>query len=624
MIRKSGVVVVLIFIILVILFNLFFLNIIIKSSLIKTGEAIFKAKTEIKKVNANVFTGKILIQNISVGDKNKEFKNLFEIDKINLQVKIPQLFNKKIIIDAVEVENFALSTDRKESGFLPPKKIKRIEKQEKEKKPGLLDKLASKVEEKAKQEIKKMPISKLTGIKNIKNINIKDKIKLENLESINKINEAKQNIEIKKQNIKLSIENLNIDKRADTVKNKAEKLKDFKLNSAQDIPEAQKKLQELEEIKRELNSLNNDINNTKNQITDFASYTNNELKEINLVKERDIDNVMKSINLNILNAGELEKAILGPVWYERVKTVLNLFTLAQKYIPAGGKKDKNDKKKTLEQKREKGTLVVFVKEKSLPNFWIKKINLSVNKSNDNFFIKGSINDICTEQAIIEKSLIFSLIAEKGKHTYSLKGKIDHIENINDFIEIKAENLEPKISGIESVDLGNVKMKIGSNSFELLGKNTDDKISITGTMNLNNITYEKKEEDITYQVLSGIDRIKILLNISFKDDAGISISSDLLEKIRKSIDKIYGKKIAEIKAKINSEIEKQIKSKMKELQDVIAKDNKELAGILNTDMNKVKSVEGYIDSIKGNIEKQIKDSQSKVLEEKKKDIMKMFK
>ncbi len=624
MIRKSGVIAVLVFIILVLLFNFLFLNIIIKSSLVKAGEVIFGAKTEIKNVSANLFTGKILIQNLSVGDKNKEFKNLFEIDKINFQVRIKPLFSKNIIIDTVEVENLVLATDRKTSGFLSPEKIKKIEKQKKEKKPGILDKLTLKVEEKAKQEIKKMPVLKATDVRDIKNIDIKDKIKLENLESIKKINEAKQNIETKKQNIKINIENLNIEKRADDVKSKAEKLKDFKLNSPQDIPEAQKKLKELDEIKKELGALNNDINNTKNQITDFTSFTGSKLKEINLAKEKDVDNVMKSINLNILNAGELEKAILGPLWYERVMTVLNLFNLAKKYLPAGGKKDKKDKKKTLEQKREKGTLIVFVKEKTLPDFWIKKINLSANKSGDGFFMKGNINDICMEQVIIGKPLTFSLVAEKGKQTYSLKGKFDHIENINDSLEFKAENLDSKISDIENVDLGNVKMKIGSNSFELSGKSTDDKISIAGTMNLNNITYEKKEEDITYQVLSGIDKIKILLSISFKDDAGISISSDLLEKIKKSIDKIYGKKVAEIKAKINSEIENKIKGKIKELQDSISKDNKELAGILNTDMNKVRSVEGYIDSIKANIEKQIKDSQGKALEEKKKDIMKMFK
>lgn len=621
MIRKSGLILVTVFIVLIILFDLIFANLLLKSALVKAGESIFGAKTEIKSVNLKIFSGKIDIKNLTVGDKKNEFKNLFEISQISFKVNIMPLFSKKVIIDNIEVENLALSTDRKTSGFLPPKKLEKIEKQKKEKKPGVIDNLSIKLQEKAKEEIKKMPVSKAGDIKDIKNIDLKDKIKPENLESIKRINQAKQNIEEKKQSIKTDIDNLNIGQRADAIKVKAESLKDFKINSPADIPEAQKKIQELDEIKKELGAIKSDVNKAKDKITGFIGFCDNELKEVNMAKEKDIDNIMKNINLNILNANELEKAIIGPVWYERVQTILNLFTLAKKYIPVGGKKDKN---KVLEKKREKGTEVVFIKERMLPDFWIKKINISANKSGDGFYLTGNIQDICTEQVITGKPIIFSLLAEKSKKFYSLKGKIDHIEKINDYIEFKAEGLDAKTAGIEKLDIGNVKIKVGTTGFELAGKNTDEKISISGTMNLNNLSYEKNEADLVYQVLSGIDRIKINLNVGFKDAAEISISSDLLDKIKKSIDKIYGKKVTEIKSKINSEIEKQIKEKINELKNSITKNNKELSGIFNSNTDKVKSVEDYIESIKNNITKQIKETQGKAVDDKKKDLLKMFK
>ena len=520
MIRKSGILIVSLFIIIILLFNFIFLNLIIKTSIIKAGELLFGAKTEIKKVDVNLFSGKILIQNLTVGDKKNEYKNLFETEKINLKVEILPFFSKKILIDAVEIENLALSTERKTSGFLPPKKVKKIEKYKKEKKPGIIDNLTMKIEEKAKQEIKKMPISKISDFKDIKDVNLKEKIKSENFESIKRINVAKQNINEQKQNIKTEIENINVGQRADAIKNKAEKLKDFKINSIQEIPEAQKKLQELDEIKKELNTIHTDINNIKNRVNSFSEYCNSELKEINMAKDKDIENVMKNINLNLLNINELEKAIIGPVWYKRVETILNLFAISKKYIPSGGKKNKN---KVLEKKREKGTLVVFIKEKMLPDFWIKKINISARKGGENFYLKGNIENICTEQVIIGKPMVFSLLAEKGKKSYSLMGKIDHIENINDSVIFKAEGLDGKISGIEKIDLGNVKIKTGIIGFELSGKSSDDNVSISGNINLNNLSYEKETEDITYQILSDIDKIKIMVNIAFKEGPDINIS-----------------------------------------------------------------------------------------------------
>jgi len=620
MVRKSGVIVSLIFIILILLFNLIFINMIVKGALVKAGEAIFGAKTEIEKVKVDLFKGKVLLEKLSVGDKNNEFKNLFEIEKINLGFEILPLLSKKIIIDNVDVLNLLLNSDRKTSGFLPPKKIKKQE-EKKEKKPGLIDKLSAKLEDKAKQEIKKMPVLKMADKKEIANVDLKKYISIDNLESSKKIKEAKKNLETRKEEIKTNLQNLNIEKRAAEIKAKAENLKNFKINSAQDIPEAQKKLQELDAIKKEAESLNNDLNNAKNQITDFSNYANNQIKEVNAAKEKDIDSIMKNMNLNMLNASELEKALIGPVWYNRVNSVINLFNMAKKYIPKGEKKDK---KKVVEHKREKGREVVFIAPKMLPNFWIKKINISVSKK-DGFFVKGNIEDVCTEQVVIEKPLVFSLIASTGDKIYSMSGKINHIESINDIIELKADGLSGAMVGLNNVDLGNVNMKNCTVGFNLLGANVDDTITINGTIGLKQISWMKKEEDITYQVLSGIDKININLMLSMGNNTeNIAISSDILEKIKSSIQKVYGKKIAEIRNKVNKEIEIKIKEQMKGLTDSIAGSNSELGKIFNSKKDKINSVNDYIASVKGGIEKQIKDEQNKVLDSKKQDLMKMFK
>lgn len=127
MIRKSGVLISLIFIILVLLFNLVFINMIVKGAIVKAGEAIFGAKTEIGKVKVDLFKRKVLFEKISVGDKKNEFKNLFEIEQINFAFKILPLLSKKVIIDNIDVSNLLLNSDRKTSGFLPPKKTKKQE-----------------------------------------------------------------------------------------------------------------------------------------------------------------------------------------------------------------------------------------------------------------------------------------------------------------------------------------------------------------------------------------------------------------------------------------------------------------------------------------------------------------
>lgn len=607
-IRPAGFIFFSVILILIIVFNLFFLDNFVKKSLINIGEGIFKAKFEIKKVDIKLLESKIEISGLSIADKDNEFKNLFSADKIIFDFEFIALLKKKIIIDDIQITGFATGTKREKSGKLPEKRLKEIEKKDKKtkKENKFLEDIKQKAEDKVKNEMKNIPVVKtINSAVSLKDKKIADIIKKEDLESYKVIIKSKESFEQNK-NILIEKRNeINIEKRINEIKTKADGLKNIKVSGLQDVPVAQEKIKELDNMKSEINLIKKQVQDIKNESEGLITRVNCLKNDIKAAKEKDNQLIMSKLNFDILNAKDIESAIIGPVWKSRIDKILQIIKLVDKYIPEG---KKAKKKGYTEIKRMNGTDVKFISD--TPSFWIKKVKISKSDKSDGIGNSGQITDLCFEPYLINKPCIIDLSGTKNKKLLRTLIKINRIDSINDYYLLEAKGSSAGDFGLDNINYGNVKFESAMVNSIVEIKVKENLIKINGKINILNPKFKAEDtNDMVYTVISSLENININIEV-ISSDSGLSfnINSDILNSLDKALKKIYGKKIEEAKDNLNKQIENLIKSENGEFNKITKRGIEEVKEKLNVSDNEIKNVDVYIDNIKDELLKKIKDSQ----------------
>jgi uncharacterized protein (TIGR03545 family) len=607
--RKNGIMGLAIFLVVFILFDIFALDFLVKWSMVSAGEAAFKARTEIKKLHVDVFKSRLTIQGFAVADRNKEFRNVFETGSIVLDFMPSQLFAGKVIIENIEIKDLALGTDRKTSGFLPPAKVKKLVKKDKQNENKAMTAITDKVNEQAKKEINLLPVSKLGNLGDkVKNAKVSDVIKLEDLQSYKKIKETGTNVKEQKDKISAEITNNKIDQETKSIKESAEKLKGIKVAGPGDIPEAQKGLAELDNIRKQLGAAKTELNTVKTDADGFYSYSKDALDGIKAAKEQDVENVMAKYNIKILSADGIEKALIGPVWYNRVQQLTDIVGFVNKWI-LPGKKAKKDGFAAM--KRGNGEDVFFVADK-LPHFLIKNIIITTTgNGGSNYYVNGKITDITNEQYITGRPTIISLTMSKGAGTMTVNGKLDHISEADDVININFAGLPASFFGLDGVNYGNVKLESAKMGAGAMITNKPEAITLSGTVTMDKPVFSAADkEDIVYQAFSSLDGLVITFKLVNTDKgAALNLTSDAGDRLKKALAKIYGQKVAEIKAKISKQIDDQVKGEQDKLVKSIASQNSDVKSKIDGYTSKYNSASSTVDGTQSDINGKITRAQN---------------
>ncbi len=607
-IRPAGLIFFSVLLIMIVLFNIFFLDTMVKKTFINSGEEIFKSVVDIKKVDVQLLRSRLEIHGVQIADKDNEFKNLFEAEKIVFDYEFIPLLMKKVIIDNIELSGFATGTKRGKSGKLPEKRIKEIEKKEEKtkKENKVFAGISAKIKDKANNEIKKLPVTRtIDKAINLKDKKIEDLIKKEDTQSYKTIIQSKSRIEESKQQIENKINILNIEKRSEEIKQKADSFKSIKVSGVSDIPAAQAKLKELDAIKNEINSIKKDVDSIKNEVDQFVKFTANIPDDIQNAKDNDIQIIMSKMDLDVLNAKDIETAIVGPIWKSRIDKLFQIISFVNKHIPEG---KKTKKKGYYQVVRKKGTDFHFLADK--PSFWIKNIKMSKSDKTDGIGISGKITDLCFEQNLINKPCIAELNGKKQNKTIGVSIKIDRISDINDVYLIKASGFSTEDAGLNSMDYGNVKFVNGSIDAYIKANMDEKKIKIEGNVDISRIKFDASDkQDILFTVLSSIESMKININaVAVEPDFSISITSDILNKLDAALKKVYGKKMQEARAEIEKQLNNLIKNENDKLNQLSKQSTMDLKNKVSDITKNTQSLDTYVDNIKKDIIKKIGDTQ----------------
>ena len=107
-----------------------FKNVIVKNIIVSSMQGIFKAKTDISKVDFKFFNSYLNIKGLVQANKDSPMKNIFQADDIMIDFDLADLCKGKFHAENIIVEGVALNTDRKVSGKIALKEKKAKQKSE--------------------------------------------------------------------------------------------------------------------------------------------------------------------------------------------------------------------------------------------------------------------------------------------------------------------------------------------------------------------------------------------------------------------------------------------------------------------------------------------------------------
>mgnify|MGYP005621079505 CR=1 FL=1 len=515
-----------------------------KLVIVSAGEAVFKAKVSVKKADLKLLKSVLLIEGMVVADKNNEFRNLFEAEKIYIGLNMTDILRGKFVTEKVEITGVSAGTQRRNSGFLPPSRVKKIKEEEK-RSGGFTAGLGESLKKKAVEEAGTIPVLKAAEIAEaVKKADFKALIEPDKMAVKRKAGELAAGADEKREKILKKAESINGAERAAQIRKRAEELSSVRVSSAADIPQAQKALSELDEALKDAEALKKDAAGIKKDAEDFYGYSRSIKGEIDKAVEEDTKLLMEKTGLNFISASSLEEALIGPIWLGRINSAMDILKMADKYVPGGKKKEQ---RKPAAVQRGKGREILY-SGSARPKFWVKKADVS--GSGEKYKIAGALNDLAFEQAITGKPSKARIKYDKAGSFYTIDAVIDRVESVNDSVLVAIKNLDAKDAGVSSIDYGKFVLEGAIIDADIKAYNTSEKARVSAEINLKNMVFKKKtgEEDLIFDIVNKIGAVKIRVNAEIKDGrASVSAGSDAVSAISRGLGKIYGEKAAEIEA-----------------------------------------------------------------------------
>lgn len=540
---------------LIVVFNVFFLDPLLKRGLVKTGEMIFGARVEIDSLRTKLRNLSVSIKGLRVANKNDPWKNLFEVSEIKFALKPIPLLSKKFIIEEMSIEGIITDTPRKTSGLLPPKRIAKIEKRKK--KEGLVSKFYERLKTAAKSEIAALPaLSTIKSYeKELKDISVDRVIKLDELETLKGLTAIREDYTQKFSHYELKLGELKLNERFKRFENTIQLASKVEIKDIKDIENTKGVINELNRSREELEKTHLEIK----QLTDKISYDFGSQKDllnrIDELKEKDYRALAEKIKLPSITFGNISEALFGRVWIERVNSVIYYINLARKYMPSRKKDEK------IIKKRLKGRDISFPRKDLPPDFLIKKISLSGSISgSEPLNFSGEATNITSDPVLIGQPTIIEIKGSKGNRTLFFLANFDHTQPIpHNSIKISYSGFKTTSLKIPSSEyLPSFEKSISKLSGEFVMKG--DLLDCGINLAMDNISTPDTRDDEVGRVIkslwTGINNIFVEAKISgTTEDFKISVTSNIEKIFSERLRVLLGEKIAEIQKKIKTEIDR---------------------------------------------------------------------
>ncbi|MEW6515540.1 MAG: TIGR03545 family protein [candidate division FCPU426 bacterium] len=558
---------------LVLAFNYFFLDALLKRGLIMAGELALGAKVEIASLKLKWSDLSLTVRGVAAANKDNPMTNLVEFESARLAIKPLPLLSKKLNIEEASLTGLRWGTERKTSGALPPAKQKsyaaRLAPAD-----SPTGKLLAKLETQAETEWQALPAwDNIQKVKNqISSLSLEGVVKPENLETLKQAEALKQEAQNKAGQYRQKLQNLDVAAKVQAVQPALEELKGMQIRSAQDAAAAKDKIDTAQRKIQELQALQGQLQQLKAQAESDFGQAASLTQKLNEWKEKDLAALSSQLQLPSLSFENLTRSLVGPLWLSRVRQFVDLANTARRYMPPRKEKDKK-----VVQPRLHGLDVSFPLAQVPPAFLIQKLSLTGStggpgKTGEPVDFVGLVTNITSDPRLLGLPTKAEIKGAQSGRVYDVTAVLDHTADVpKDTVALSAQGLAASSLHLPSSDYmpnlaaGQVAF---SSRFTLQGDEleADLQAALSGLKPPAAGTGDEAKK-LLAELWQGVNRVNLQAKVKGRgDDLQLSLSSDLDRLLGDRLKAMAGEKLAEVRAKLMAEINKYAAAKQKELLD----------------------------------------------------------
>src|SRR5690606_7300132 len=306
-----------IFVALLVIFQIFFIDGLIKMVMEKLGTRIHGAEVNVSGVETKISNLSIEIGRIQFTNRDKPERNNFEIGSIRFALMWDALLRGKFVIEESSINNILLDTKRNSRGFVTP-----IAKEEAEKKNETLQNAEKEFEGNIFGDIAKRLGGATTSdiAKNIEG----------ELKSKKRYEELVVEVKNRENDLKSTMDNLPKEKELKELEKRAGGIN---LKNLTHIGKAAATLKEIDSVKKEVDQTIKKYDDAQRKVSDNIKFIENSQKELQSFIQQDIKDVQNRIGIPSLDATSIANVLFGKEFTDQVFKYQSYFEKAQKYMP---------------------------------------------------------------------------------------------------------------------------------------------------------------------------------------------------------------------------------------------------------------------------------------------------
>ena len=514
-------------------------------------EKVNGAQVDVIQFKSNFFQPSLSITKIEITNNSKPQENIVEIHGVNINLIGDALLRGKFVIENVNLRDVTLHSPRKTPGKVYQKNESSI---------------LSNIQNFSKSELNKFEkknsdnsLGIIISLLNGKETAVIGESIRDGLVAEKKLNQLENNFSQKKESWKLSKQ---------TIEEKIQKYNNYKFEKNLD-----KLIKQIKEVKKDYKTTNSEISSFKTDISSFRQ----EFQEVKKAVEHDKNKLSTLAQIPELDIKDQISQLLISFLKEQYAPYLNSIESIRKKIPTQVtealevKLKSNNKLKEDDLTKERlrqNKVFTFPIKGGYPLFWLKKLEININKKN-NFQLFTNLIHLSTSPSIIDnypeaefdlrgENLSFKRFTAKGKLTPDNQLKIDG--SVGPFISPKLSIISTKDFSwqlAQAKDQTNFNGMFGIDVFELKVHKTLNNFSSHIQANSSNV---EKILIPAFKQVTPVD-LNVLISGSY-DSPKINLKSETPKLISKNIEK-------EIKGQLNEKIKNKQKQAIDKLQKKIS-------------------------------------------------------
>lgn len=420
MIRWSGLIAFVIIVGLIAVFNLLFLDGIIKGVVKDQASLAVGARVDIGDLRFKLFGLSVDIHDLQVANPEQPMRNAAEVGALSFDLAAAPLLKKKIVIERMKVVDLAWDTPRQTSGALPA----RLQKKLKARKRRL------EVTTTPEKRLEDCVLPDFSALEELKKRSAEDLLANVNLQSVAFLTEYRKKVSASRESWEKRLADLPTREKIEADLKALQSLKDQRPSDMTQLPA------HLEKVK----TLQQKLNNTRKILVEAQQEFQTEmgslkasLKDVEKLKEQDLKTVMEKLGIKVPSAVDLVCVLLGKEVAQKVNWAIAWYRKLNRFMPTG--KAKGEKEQPMPRPRMKGVDVRFPITRGYPDFLLEMAEFSARpgaKGMPGKFtfdrLTGELRGLTTHPALYGKPTVFrlngSLVGESAKEV-TLSGQLDH-------------------------------------------------------------------------------------------------------------------------------------------------------------------------------------------------------